>query len=87
MKTILVRGEHIQDTRLWLIRPPTMFGMAAECAVTHRLQTNFYIINGYNYLSHPNNQFSYGTQVSYLADNGVTFTEKLYYGPTDSRPL
>ncbi|MDR4478735.1 MAG: outer membrane beta-barrel protein [Nitrospira sp.] len=75
--------QNLNYTRSYMAdnAPYYMFGVAAEYAVTQRLQTNVYIINGYSYLSHPNNQFSYGTQVSYKADNGVTFTENLYYGP------
>lgn len=75
--------QNLNYTRTYMAdnAPYYMFGVAAEYAATQRLQTNFYIINGYSYLSHPNNQFSYGTQVSYRSDNGVTFTENLYYGP------
>lgn len=75
--------QNLNYTRTYMAdnAPYYMFGMAAEYAVTARLQTNFYIINGYSYLSNSNNQFSYGTRVSYRADNGVTFTQNLYYGP------
>lgn len=41
-----------------------MFGVAAQYPVTDRLQVSLYAINGYNYLSHPNDQMSYGTHVS-----------------------
>lgn len=64
--------------------PYFMFGLAAQYPVTDRLQLNLYAINGYNYLSHPNNQLSYGTQVAYRLDSEWTFTENLYYGPDQS---
>lgn len=64
--------------------PYFMFGLAAQYPVTDRLQLNLYAINGYNYLSHSNNQFSYGTQVAYRLDNEWTVTENLYYGPDQS---
>ncbi len=64
--------------------PYFMFGLAARYPVTDRLQINLYAINGYNYLSHPNNQFSYGTQVAYRLNDEWTVTENLYYGPDQS---
>ncbi len=64
--------------------PYFMFGVAAQYPVTDRLQVNLYAINGYNHLSHPNNQFSYGTQVAYRLAGGWTVTENLYYGPDQS---
>ena len=64
--------------------PYFMFGVAAQYPVTDRLQVNLYAINGYNYLSHPNDQMSYGTQVAYRLSKGWTVTENLYYGPDQS---
>ncbi len=64
--------------------PYFMFGVAAQYPVTDRLQVNLYAINGYNHLSQPNNQFSYGTQVAYQLAGGWTVTENLYYGPDQS---
>ncbi len=61
--------------------PYFMFGLAAEYPVTDRLQVNLYAVNGYNHLSHPNDQLSYGTQVGYKLGSGWTLTENLYYGP------
>lgn len=75
--------QNLNYTRTYMAdnAPYYLFGVAAEYAMTSRLQTNFYIVNGYSYLSHPNNQFSYGARVSYAADNGLTVTENIYYGP------
>lgn len=64
--------------------PYFMFGVAAQYPVTDRLQVNLYAINGYNYLSHPNDQMSYGTQVAYRLSKEWTVTENLYYGPDQS---
>ncbi len=64
--------------------PYFMFGLAAEYRATDRLDVNLYAINGYNYLSHSNDQFSYGTRVAYKLGTAWTLTENLYYGPDQS---
>lgn len=78
--------DNLNYTRSYMadFAPYYMFGLAAEYAVNRQLKTNFYIINGYNHLSHPNNQFSYGTQVTYGLHRDLIFTENLYYGPDQS---
>jgi hypothetical protein len=64
--------------------PYFVFGLAATYPVSEATQVGFYIINGYNYLSHINNQPSYGTQVVWKPTPRLTMTENLYYGPDQS---
>jgi len=78
--------DNLNYTRSYMAdnAPYFTFGVAAQYPVTDRLQVNLYAINGYNYLSHPNDQMSYGTQVAYRLSKGWTVTENLYYGPDQS---
>lgn len=64
--------------------PYFMFGLGATYPVSENLQVGLYVINGYNYLSHQNDQPSYGTQVVWKPVSHLTVTENLYYGPDQS---
>ena len=64
--------------------PYFMFGLGAAYPVNDNLNVGLYVINGYNYLSHINNQPSYGTQVAWKPATHLTVTENLYYGPDQS---
>ncbi|MBK9308198.1 MAG: outer membrane beta-barrel protein [Nitrospira sp.] len=64
--------------------PYFIFGLGATYPVNADVQLGFYVINGYNYLSHINNQPSYGTQVVWKLTSRLTLTENLYYGPDQS---
>lgn len=64
--------------------PYFMFGLGAQYPVTERLRLGLYAINGYNYLSHPNDHLSYGVQAAYRLTDSLTVTENLYYGPDQS---
>jgi hypothetical protein len=64
--------------------PYFVFGLGATYRVDEAWQAGFYVINGYNYLSHINNQPSYGTQLQWTPASHVTVTQNLYYGPDQS---
>jgi hypothetical protein len=64
--------------------PYFMFGLGATYPVNQSWQVGFYVINGYNYLSHINNLPSYGLQVQWKPTSHLTVTESLYYGPDQS---
>mgnify|MGYP001273118131 FL=1 len=64
--------------------PYFMFGLGAQYPLSDTMQLGFYVINSYNYLSHQNDQPSYGTQVSWKPASRLTVTENLYYGPDQS---
>lgn len=61
--------------------PYFMFGVAATYPVSDRLTLGAFAINGYSYLSRPNDQPSYGTQVVWKPADRWTMTQNLYYGP------
>ncbi|MDH4152165.1 MAG: porin [Nitrospira sp.] len=64
--------------------PYFVFGLGATYRVNKAWQAGLYVINGYNYLSHINNQPSYGTQLQWTPTSHVTVTQNLYYGPDQS---
>lgn len=64
--------------------PYIVFGLGATYRVNETWQTGFFVINGYNYLSHINNQPSYGTQLQWTPASRMTVTQNLYYGPDQS---
>lgn len=61
--------------------PYIMFGLQARYSVNDNLVIGLYAINGYTYLSHINDQLSYGTQIAWKIHPDLTFTENFYYGP------
>jgi hypothetical protein len=61
--------------------PYFMFGLRVRYPVSDTVNVGFYAINGYNYLSHINDQLSYGTQVAWKLRPDLSFTQNLYYGP------
>lgn len=64
--------------------PYFMFGLGATYPINDVWQLGLYVINGYNYLSHQNDQPSYGTQLVWKPTIRLTVTENLYYGPDQS---
>jgi len=61
--------------------PYFMSGVSAQYQFTEAIQTAFYVINRYNFLSSPNSLPSYGTQLKWIALPNLTFTQNFYYGP------
>lgn len=78
--------SNLNYTRSYLAdnAPYFMFGAGATYPVNEAWQVGLYVINGYNYLSHPNDRPSYGTQVAWRPTAKLTVTENLYYGPDQS---
>ncbi|HSA86530.1 MAG TPA: outer membrane beta-barrel protein [Nitrospira sp.] len=64
--------------------PYFMIGVSAEYQLRENLKHVLYVINGYNYLSRPNDLPSYGTQVSWKPSSRFTLTQNFYYGPDQS---
>lgn len=64
--------------------PYLMFGLEGRYQVSEALNLGLYVINGFSYLSHPNNQPSYGTQAVWKPASRWTVTQNLYYGPDQS---
>ena len=83
----LYAKDNVNYTRSWIAdnTPYMMFGVNAKYAVNERLNLAAFIINGYYHLSRPNDQPSYGAQVSYKPATRLTLTETLYAGPDQSK--
>jgi len=64
--------------------PYFLFGLEARYPVGEALDLGFYVVNGFSYLSHPNDQPSYGTQAVWKPASHWTVTQNLYYGPDQS---
>jgi putative OmpL-like beta-barrel porin-2 len=64
--------------------PYFMFGVSAQYQINETVNSAFYVINRYNYLSYPNNLPSYGARVVWSATPSVTLTQNVYYGPDQS---
>lgn len=64
--------------------PYFLAGLSADYAVSARVDVGLYVVNGYNYLAHPNDQPSYGAQIRYRPAAGWTLTQNLYAGPDQS---
>ncbi len=79
----LYAKDNTNYTRPWVgdNSPYLMFGVNATYPVNDQLTATLYVINGYWHLSHPNNQPSYGGQVSYKPGARWTLKETVYYGP------
>lgn len=75
--------DNLHYTRSYLndYAPYFMFGLAARYPVSDRLALNAFVINGYNYLSHPNDQPSYGGQAVWRPGSRLKLIQNLYYGP------
>lgn len=78
--------DNLNYTRSYMAdnAPYFMFGAQARYPISDTLVIGLYAINGYSYLSHVNDQFSYGTQVAWKISSAVTFTQNFYYGPDQS---
>lgn len=78
--------DNLHYTRSYMndYSPYFMFGLGARYPVTEDFKLGLYIINGYSYLSHPNDQPSYGVQLVWQPAARVTLTENLYFGPDQS---
>jgi len=77
-------NSHYTRTYMADNSPYFMFGLAATYPVHESWQVGLYIINAYNYLSHINDQPSYGAQVQWKPTSRVTVTENWYYGSDQS---
>ncbi len=82
----LYAKDNFSYTRPWGgdYTPYLMFGVNASYPFNDRLTGTVFVINGYFHLSHPNDQPSYGGQLSYKASQRLTIKETIYYGPDQS---
>jgi len=78
--------DNFNYTRTYLpdYSPYFMMGVSAQYQLSENVKHVLYVINGYSYLSRPNNVPSYGTQVSWTPSPQLTLTQNFYYGPDQS---
>ncbi|MGH7167698.1 MAG: outer membrane beta-barrel protein [Nitrospiraceae bacterium] len=79
----LYSRSNLNYTRAWISEnsPYAMFGVSARYPFSHEWAAAFYVINGYAYLSRPNDLPSYGGQVQWTPTPRVTVTQNVYFGP------
>lgn len=61
--------------------PYFLVGVEAVWDVAEDIDLGFYLVDGYNYLTDPNNAPSTGFQAKWEVSPRTTFTQNLYYGP------
>jgi len=83
----LYAKDNANYTRSWVAdnTPYMMFGVNARYPMNDQVTVTGFIINSYYHLAHPNDQPSYGAQVSYKPTGRLTLTETLYAGPDQRR--
>ncbi|MGR9108458.1 MAG: outer membrane beta-barrel protein [Gammaproteobacteria bacterium] len=74
-------------TRSWIAdySPYFLIGAGAQYPVNDRIDLSFYLVNGFNYLAHTNNQPRYAGQFSWQVTPNFKFTENLFLGPEQAR--
>ena len=60
--------------------PYLLFGLEAAWDISESVDLSFYLINGYNYLTDPNDIPSTGFQAKWMISPQTTFTQNIYYG-------
>ncbi|HEY7531323.1 MAG TPA: outer membrane beta-barrel protein [Nitrospiraceae bacterium] len=64
--------------------PYFMFGVSADYQINEVVETAFYVINRYNYLSYANNLPSFGVKLKWSPSPSISVIQNLYYGPDQS---
>ncbi|TAJ23101.1 MAG: porin [Nitrospirae bacterium] len=79
----LYAKDNFNYTRSWIAdnTPYMMFGVNARYALNDQLTATAFVINSYYHLAHPNDQPSYGGQLSWKPTSRITMTQTVYYGP------
>lgn len=78
--------DNFNYTRTYLpdYSPYFMMGVSAQYYLSENVKHVLYVINGYSWLSRPNDAPSYGTQFSWTPNSQLTLTQNFYYGPDQS---
>ncbi|MGD9074997.1 MAG: outer membrane beta-barrel protein, partial [Desulfobacteraceae bacterium] len=61
--------------------PYFLFGVEGLYPLMDTLNLSLYAVTGWDYLANPNDNPSFGLQMSWKASSRITFTQNLYYGP------
>ena len=70
-------------TRAYLTdyNPNFVFGVGGRYGFTKNVDLGFHVMNGFNYLSHPNNLPGYGAELDWRINKRTTLYQDVYYGP------
>jgi len=79
----LYAKDNANYTRAWVSEysPYLMFGINASYPLTPQLTGTVFVINGYAHLAHPNDVPSYGGQLAWKGESGLSLQQTIYYGP------
>jgi len=64
--------------------PYYLWGVQASCPFHASLTGDIILMTGYNYLTNPNNNLSYGLQLIWQPESSMTLKQNLYFGPDQS---
>ena len=75
--------DNFNYTRAYLTdyNPNFIFAVGGRYPVTPNIDVGLHILNGFQYLSHPNNLPSYGMELDWRMTRRTTFYQNVYYGP------
>ena len=75
--------QNINYTRGYILDfvPYFLIGAQATYPVSQALDLSLFLVNGWNYLAHPNDEPSYGLQGVWQISPQLKFIQNLYYGP------
>jgi hypothetical protein len=76
-------ANNFNYTRAYLTdyNPNFMLGMSARYPFSGNFDVGLHVMNGFNYLSHPNHAPSFGADLDWRITQRTTFTQNVYYGP------
>lgn len=74
--------DNLNYTRSYLTDTVPYFLLGAKTAYSYseKLDLNFFLVSGYNYLAKPNDIPSLGLQMVWREPSEITFTQNIYYG-------
>lgn len=70
-------------TRSWIAdySPYFLIGAGAQYPINEQMDIGAYVVNGYNYLAHLNNEPKYAGQFAWRVTPNFKFTQNVFFGP------
>jgi hypothetical protein len=78
--------DNFNYTRAYLTdyNPNFIFAIGGRYPITPNVDVGLHILNGFQYLSHPNNLPGYGAELDWRVTTRTTLYQNVYYGPDQS---
>lgn len=75
--------QNLNYTRGYILDfvPYFLIGFQGAYPISDTLDVSLFVVNGWNYLAHPNDIPSFGFQAAWQLSPRIKFTQNLYYGP------